>query len=412
MEYNKFFEEIKKFKEIQEQQMQRGLNDFNLLTTVRKYHDEVYLHSAMIGALLNPQGLHYQKTLFLELFLKELGLHEWGLNLDKVSVHVEYKDIDLYITDGIKHIIIENKIWAKDQECQIIKYINIIIQENQKTFQNLQENDCIDDNYLRVIYLTAQSKVVPDEHEVDDGYISFCGGDTKLKECSQKDHTKALVPGDLQNYKASYQRNTYKNILQWLKDSKKQVSNITNLNEAIKQYISVIEMVNNNYKGNVMSLKEYITEENNLEFDTLKDVVEKYNKMIKESEKEYLKNLKVKIKNYVSILDHENNNYIKIIIKDDIYLQTGIKNGSAFITIYHKDWKDIEKDKKNIVFNKLKDMTVMDKIFDAVPKWENVYATILDIINVESKEFLSEEINANIVFDTIKQIKEKLNDPI
>jgi len=61
--YSDFFEHILKFKEKQTKQKQRGLNDFNLLSTVRKYHDEVYLHSTMIGALLSPDGLYYQDTL-------------------------------------------------------------------------------------------------------------------------------------------------------------------------------------------------------------------------------------------------------------------------------------------------------------------------------------------------------------
>ena len=68
-DYEVFFKKIEKFKIEQQKQKQRGLNDFNLLSTVRKYHDEVYLHSTMIGALLDPNGLHYQDTLFLEKFL-------------------------------------------------------------------------------------------------------------------------------------------------------------------------------------------------------------------------------------------------------------------------------------------------------------------------------------------------------
>jgi len=107
--YQEFFINFKKFKEMQNKQKARGLNDFNLLTTVLKYDDEVRLHSRMIGNLINPHSKHYQGTLFLEKFLKVIGLENWGLNLNNIKIGIEYHDIDLYITDGIKHIIIETK---------------------------------------------------------------------------------------------------------------------------------------------------------------------------------------------------------------------------------------------------------------------------------------------------------------
>ena len=404
IDYEDFFEKIKKFKEIQEQQKKRGLNDFNLLTTVRKYHDEVYLHSAMIGALLNPHGLHYQKTLFLELFLKEIGLHEWGLDLENVSVQVEYKDIDLYITDGVKHIIIENKIWAEDQECQIIRYINIIIEENQETFKNLRENDVINDDFLRVIYLTAQAKDVPDEHVVSEGYISFCGGKDKLKKCSNKDHTKALVKEGLKNYEVRYQKNDYKDILRWLKNSKKQVSNITNLNEAIQQYMDVVKMVNKTYEGNVMSLKEYITD-NDLGFGLLKSVVSEYKNMIDIAKEQFISSLKESMKEneYGSKIDK--NEPLKIPLTDEIALQIVIESNKVFISIYKKDWQKIGD--KNIVLRKLENITVNEKKFEDPIKWKNVYATI-DIMDVESKEFLEVDKNITMISKAIHEIIEQL----
>ena len=67
-----FLEEYKKFKELQKRQQNRGLNDFNLLTTVLKYSDEVRVHSKVIVALLNPKESHYQEELFLEIFLHTL----------------------------------------------------------------------------------------------------------------------------------------------------------------------------------------------------------------------------------------------------------------------------------------------------------------------------------------------------
>ena len=73
-EYIQFFETVKGFLEKQQKQRERGLNDYNLLTTVLNEHDEVRLHSRVIGSLLDVNGLHYQKELFLELFLEILEI--------------------------------------------------------------------------------------------------------------------------------------------------------------------------------------------------------------------------------------------------------------------------------------------------------------------------------------------------
>ena len=407
IDYEDFFKKIEKFKEIQEQQKQRGLNDFNLLTTGLKYHNEARLHSPMIGALLNSHGLHYQKTLFLELFVKEIGLNDWGLDLENVSVRVEYKDIDLYITDGIKHIIIENKIWAKDQECQIIRYINIIYQENKEAFGKLEENNRINENLLRVVYLTAQDKDVPDEHKVVNGYISFCGTDEKLAICSDKDHIRKSVSHGLINYKAKYQRNTYKDIFQWLISAKKQVSNITNLNEAIQQYIDVVKMVNKTYEGNVMSLKEYIMKEKDEDFGLLKSVVNEYQAMIQKSKDEFLASLESSLKSEYSHVYKDK--HIKLSLTDEIVLQTGILEGKIFITIYKpykNDWaKTIGEDEKNKVFLKLKNIKV-NKCEFIKPNW-NGYATV-DIMYVESKDFLEVDKNITMISESIHEIIEQL----
>ena len=66
----------------------------------------------------------------MELFIKACGLENFGLNLQTAKVYKEYKNIDIYITDGTKHIILENKINAGDQEAQIKRYIENIQEEN------------------------------------------------------------------------------------------------------------------------------------------------------------------------------------------------------------------------------------------------------------------------------------------
>jgi hypothetical protein len=244
-EYEEFFEKIKIFKKKKEKQKLRGINDYNILTAVLRADDEVKLHSRMIGSLLNPYGKHYQGTLFIEKFLDILKLNDFKMNLNKLSVEIEHNGIDIYITDGKKHIIIENKIWAIDQPCQIIRYINSIVtdKDNKNIFLNLNENDIIDENILRVIYLTPRDKEKPDDHILEEqkgnNYISFSGDTDKLQKCAKEYKLKIL-----KNYKVFFKKIGYKDEIQdWLIACEEQVHNITNLNAAIQEYKAVVNII-------------------------------------------------------------------------------------------------------------------------------------------------------------------------
>ncbi len=313
VDYQNFFNNFQQFKAIQKKQKQRGLNDFNLLTTVLKYSDEVRLHSRMIGNLLNPNAKHYQDTLFLEKFLNIIGLDKWGLDLSSTSVSIEYKDIDLYITDGDKHIIIENKIWAKDQPCQIMKYINIIVEENKGNMDLSHiKNDHIilDKNILQVIYLTPRRKSVSFAHKIDDkGYIFFDGeenADDELSKCSKKDNTELLVPDGLKKYKASYKKITYReHIVPWLKESQIEIRNITSLNESIQQYIDVVARVNGKYKGNVMNLSKFMNSNEEL-YDITADIVKELSLLKLEIESLFWEEMKVALNEVDSFEDYTN----------------------------------------------------------------------------------------------------------
>src|SRR5688572_11747237 len=101
----------------------REQNTFNIFSILRNKNDEVNLHSRFIGELLNPIGSHKLGNIFLNHFLKLLNINTQGF--EKATVHREYKDIDILIKSGSKAIILENKIWAEDQEKQLERYNNI-----------------------------------------------------------------------------------------------------------------------------------------------------------------------------------------------------------------------------------------------------------------------------------------------
>jgi hypothetical protein len=261
MENNNFkelFEQIKQFKDIQEKQKQRGLNNYNIFTTISKNSNENN-HSKMIASFLNPSGEHYQSTLFLDKFLEVLNINEFNIKTDSCSVCREYKNIDIYITDGNKHIIIENKIYAKDQHRQIERYINEIRKDNKE----LEPNDIL------VMYLSLDREI-PTQYSLGDLKIE----DNKVKRNSE----------DIALFKSIHYK---KEILDWLENCKYEVQNITNLNEVFRQYIDVVKMITNKYKEKIMNLKDELLK-NKEWFNLAKDISMAY----EEAEKEIINNKK------------------------------------------------------------------------------------------------------------------------
>jgi len=229
-QFELFVNAVDEFRNKQLKQKQRGLNDYNILTSVLNPTDEVRLHSRMIYSLLDPSGNHYQGTLFLEIFINTLSVEGFSIKSELCSVYIEYRNIDLYITDGHKHIIIENKLLATDQETQIQRYIEIIRKENE----GITHNDIL------VVYLSIDRKK-PTKYSL--GYFDIEGEHIK------KDNKIVTF------YKSI---NYNKEIISWLKKCQFEVQNITNLNEAVKQYIDVVKIVNSTYKEKCMSLSDFI----------------------------------------------------------------------------------------------------------------------------------------------------------
>lgn len=108
---------------------------FNVFNILGLSTNEVRTHSAFIGELLNPNGLHSQKSIYLEQFLDLFQIENFDysnaiLEIEKSVGYIsdDKKDggnIDIIITDKNNNaIIIENKIYAGDQENQLLRYYN------------------------------------------------------------------------------------------------------------------------------------------------------------------------------------------------------------------------------------------------------------------------------------------------
>ena len=109
--------------------------NFNVFKVLGLTTNEVRTHSAFITELFNPKGSHGQKEVFLKLFCDQLEIKNF--NYEKATAikekyinyisedYTEGGNIDIIVTDDFNRaIIIENKIYARDQKCQLLRYYN------------------------------------------------------------------------------------------------------------------------------------------------------------------------------------------------------------------------------------------------------------------------------------------------
>lgn len=79
----------------------KGLNDYNILSISSKNSSEL-LHSKIIASLLDTNGLHYQGSLFLDIFLSIANIKDYtseksSIQLEKSGIDQENGRIDIYI---------------------------------------------------------------------------------------------------------------------------------------------------------------------------------------------------------------------------------------------------------------------------------------------------------------------------
>ncbi|MCR6577868.1 PD-(D/E)XK nuclease family protein [Campylobacter insulaenigrae] len=252
-----FLDNFASFKEKRMQERKRlGKNDYNPLLKVLHAHDEVNLHSKILESLLNPSENHEQGRLFLDLFLNEIKLKDWFGESD-VKVSKEYKNIDIYIHNDTKHIILENKIWAKDQNEQISRYIDTLIEEENVSYKDIENIENIEN--IAVIYLTPYGDRDPSENSLNGWNIE----ENKL--FLKKDNNKVLY-GQI-----SYEEE----ILKWLQECQEKVKNLCNLNQAIEFYKDVIKTLINK-KESDMDIVNFLKNEKNENYCEL--VLEIYKK--------------------------------------------------------------------------------------------------------------------------------------
>lgn len=228
--FENVFNQIREYIEFQKARRMRGLNDYNVFTSLLSISDEVRLHSRFLHSLLNPDGDHFLGTLFLQKFIETIKLDNLQLNYNQTIVLKEYKNIDLYISDGQNHLIIENKIYAADQDKQIERYITSIKKENDE------------DANIFVLYLSP-GRPKPSRRSMGELHFSK--------------NSNALSKNGI--YIADYKSIDYcTHITSWLDKITYEVSNLTNLSVVISQYREVVAHLCDTYRSKSMKLQEFI----------------------------------------------------------------------------------------------------------------------------------------------------------
>ncbi len=196
-------------------------NNFNIFSLLKKESDEVYLHSMFIFELLNPEGSHQQGNKFLKIFVEKLGFNDFYLS--NIFIEKEYKNIDIYITNGKQSIIIENKIHAKDQNKQLERYVKLIKKEG------IQD--------IKVVYLTLY------------------GYEPSLESVGDID-TNLVLP-------ASYKSDIDK----WLELCIKECTLLPTIRETIVQYRSLIQKLTgkNQARGYIMEISNLLMNKENIQ---------------------------------------------------------------------------------------------------------------------------------------------------
>lgn len=258
-QYQKFFAEFEKaYKEYEnkvKERRARGIHDYNVFDVLETKEVK---HSKFIASLLDPKGLHYQGDLFLREFVKICVPKDFEFDTSNAQVFREYENIDIYITDGNRHIIIENKIlYANDQDKQIYRYIETIKKENSSN-----ENSSLDNDGILVLYLTPNFDKTPSKeslngYEIKDGFL-------------EKD-----------NDKIRYKHIVCDHILEWLDKVKIEIVNLTDLNVIITQYEKAVK--------NLINKGEKMENENLIELVKQNYKISKeISKVVDEAEKEII----------------------------------------------------------------------------------------------------------------------------
>ena len=196
---------------------------FNVFAVLRSASDEVNLHSRFLHALLDHVDRLSGERENLEEFVRGVAQAE-DFAVASARAEREPNHIDLLISNGHQAIVVENKIWAGDQEQQLQRYRDALVHQGY------------DAASIRLLYLT------PHGHEPSEQSVGE-------------------IPAD-QVQLVSYERD----LRDWLIGCQRRAFDDPGLRESIAQYLRLIlRMTNNDHETEHMNeLKELLLRDDNV----------------------------------------------------------------------------------------------------------------------------------------------------
>ena len=184
--------------------LRQGRTHFNVFTVLRSSSDEVNLHSRFLHAVLDHRAAPDGELENLRDFVTDIACVE-DFRLEGAKVGRETHNIDLLIEENDKNnktqrkaIVIENKIWAGDQEQQLQRYRQKLVELGYDT------------SAIHLLYLTPFG-TAPSEQSI---------GNLKCKTVSYRD-----------------------DLPRWLKRCQQRAFDDPALRESIAQYLQLIRAI-------------------------------------------------------------------------------------------------------------------------------------------------------------------------
>ena len=245
----------KRYAEVRKVYEESGVR-YNIFNVLGLASSEVRLHSSILASLFDSKD-HGAGDAFLRAFLRlpSLNLPEGFMTAGPVRVEVEKYlgrktktsggRIDLFLTDGKDSLVIENKIYAGDQEHQLLRYHNEV-------------------PTAKLVYLTLDGKKPSQE--------SLGGLDPEIVTCLSYEY----------------------DITEWLKDCVRIAANLPYVRETINQYIKTIQQLTSTDMPTNSELIELISKEENL--SAAFAVKESMNECMNSIMNAFVAKLKVKLK--------------------------------------------------------------------------------------------------------------------
>lgn len=374
---------------------------FNIFSILGLQDNEVRLHSNLLNELLNPKGRHGQKDKFLILFIDlinskikdeiiieksknissqkiisfntEQAISRVEINAGKINKDTsEGGRVDIIVNDNNRHgIIIENKVWAGDQEEQLLRY----------------------HNYGEIVYSSF--------HLI---YLTIDGREPTEFSTKRSLSTEQYLC-------LSYEED----IILWLEQCRKECSQLPIIRETITQYINQL----NNYSGKSINhmenkeIQELILRKGN--FENAVNISKNVDAARKEIEKRFFESLKNRIddkfewKNLINTISENKKNteyYFQLFLKDEIYFRIMIQGNHIRFGI--KAFGDIRDDspKYHYILDTLNSLQNTSVNFKNEEYWV-AYSILPDTLRSNKDELLA-DLCDNKKSDTISNELKKL----